>query len=409
MRRTIVLMCVLGALHAAASAQWQWGGIADFAAVRGGTDSRADRNGLPNDSPQLLLRQLMIWAGADLTRHISATAQISSNIAEPWNGNALNLQIASVTFADLAGDALAVSVGRILTPFGTFAKRQLGPDNPVLGRPLFFELSHRVSPQSGYLDAAGLLTSQNYGGRLSTMYVGAYYTGVEAFGSLFDQVLDYDVALMNGPLSSTGTGASIDRTPAVHGRIALHPGIWGTIGASLATGAYLQPASVNQPIAAAYGGLEKFRQTTGGLDLQLGYLFYELNAEYLYNRFDAPYIVYSPLTYAYRSGLAAGQMLALDSQEILIDLKVEAPFTPGVFLAFRYDQLLSGTIRDPDASAPTFGRSIAWEPDAARAAVALGYKPEHGVLLKVGYETTDLRLSPRPELDVYGIALAVTF
>jgi len=42
-------------------------------------------------------------------------------------------------------------------------------------------------------------------------------------------------------------------------------------------------------------------------------------------------------------------------------------------------------------------------------AVGVGYKPAHGVLIKVGYERTVVDVTPAPNLDVIASQLSVSF
>jgi hypothetical protein len=138
------------------------------------------------------------------------------------------------------------------------------------------------------------------------------------------------------------------------------------------------------------------------------YLYYELNAEYIFNRFKSPYIVLEG-DYTYTNGIPYGLSLNLESNELLVDLKLEAPFYPGLYLAMRYNKLRFSDIKDPDARSSTFGRSIPWDRGANRYAIGLGYRPDHSVLIKLGFEKTDLDVNPKPDLGVIACALVVSF
>ncbi len=391
------------------SAQVRWWGIYDFEARKGGNDSRADLNGQPNEFVQLNVGQFQLFMEAELNRNISVTTMLSNTPPKSFELKGLELHLAYVSFNNLLGNALSISAGKILTPFGRFSKRQLATDNPLIGHPCFYSYRLHVSPVLGYLDSAGRAsTATQYGDRLTAMYTGGYYVGAEAFGSLFGDLLDYDIAAMNSPLSSSVGDYNLDKDLAYHGRIAFHPAIWGTIGASFAEGSFLQPTWTNQYFASKIAPLNSFKQSTYGLDLLLSYLYYELNAEYIFNRFKSPYIVLEG-DYTYTNGIPYGISLNLDSNELLVDLKLEAPFYPGLYLALRYDKLSFGDIKDPDARSSTYGRSIPWDRGASRYAVGLGYKPDHSVLIKLGYEKTDLEVNPKPDLDVVACAVVVSF
>ncbi len=405
--RTGMLLLIL--FPAISLAQIRWWGIYDFEVLKGGKDSREDLNSVLNNYLQLNAHQFQLFAEADVSDDITLITCLANSPQESPNFKGVDIQLAYVTVSDLVGDALSVSLGKIVTPFGLFAKRQLAPDNPFIGYPLFFTYPQNVSPQTGYLDPGEVKSAgDQYGGRLNTIYTGAYFVGAEAFGSFVGNLFQYDIALMNAPLSSTSSDYNVNATPSIQGRVALHPAIWGTIGFSLATGPFMTPSSVNQSLQQSGGSLDDYRQTTYGVDLTLSYLYYELNAEYIFNRFKSPYIVYGE-TYTYTSGLPAGEWLNMDSREFLADLRIDAPFYPGLFLALRYNPLRFGNITDPYIYSRTRGKRIPWNSNVTRYAVGLGYKPAHSVLIKLDYQKTDIDVSPRPNLDVAGLAVVISF
>jgi len=402
------LVLMLASLTSTATAQIHWWGILDFEARKGGEDSRLEKNGLPNDYPQLTLQQLHLFIDADITPTISFTAKLANNPAKALDFKSMEMQCAYITFSQLAGDALSISLGRILTPFGTFSKRQLPTDNPFIGQPLFVSYAQNVSSQTGFLNPH-LATPANsqYGGQLTTMYTGGYFTGIEAAGSFFSGIWEYDIACMNAPLSSLTGDYNVDEGLSFHGRTALHPAMWATIGISYAVGSFMQSSKANQYFEQNYTALNSFNQSTYGIDLLLSYLYVELNAEYIKNRFDAPYILYQ-LAYPYGSGYLFGVSRPLDSQEYLIDVKVEAPFYPGLFLAARYNPLMFNDILDPQAISSN-GNHFRWNWNVVRSAIGIGYKPNRNVLIKLGYEQTAVDTRPAPNLAVWGCAMVFTF
>jgi hypothetical protein len=215
---------------------------------------------------------------------------------------------------------------------------------------------------------------------------------------------------MNAPLSSTIGDYNIDKGLAFHGRAALHPAIWGTLGISYATGSYMQSSLYSQSYEQEYTSLNNFVQSTYGIDLLLSYLYFEVNAEYIMNRFDAPYILYTPAN-QYDNGYGNGFSRTLDSYEYLIDAKLEAPFFPGLYLALRYNILTFSNIMDPRAgySSYYYNSTFQWDRNVVRSAIGIGYKPDRSVLIKLGYEQTAVDTRPAPDLAVWGCAVVVTF
>jgi hypothetical protein len=389
-----------------ASAQIHWWGISDFELRKGGEDSRPEMNNLPNEYTQFNLQQFDLFIDADISTDISVHAKLATNPSKGLDFKTLELQLAYVTFSDLLGNALNLSAGKIMTPFGTFAKRQLPTDNPFIGQPLFISYGQNISPLMGYLGPqTATRTYAQYGNQLTTMYPFGYFTGIESYGSLFGLV-EYDVACMNAPLSGINGDYNIDEGLAFHGRIAFHPGIWGTIGFSYAAGSFMQSSTVSQDFEQEYTTLNSMNQTTYGADVLLSYLYFEINAEYIRNTFQAPYITYNS-NYVYDSGFLGGDTRSLRSQEYCIDLKVDAPFYSGLYFAARYNVLTFNSISGLQAALP--GKSyIAWDRNVIRTAYGLGYKPDHRVLIKLGYEQTAVDIQPAPDLAIWGCAIVVT-
>lgn len=403
-----VLICL--GFPALALGQISWSGIYNFEIQKGGSESKLELNQLPNSYVQLNVQDLQLFLDATVDDGISLSGKIATNRKTPLDPRTIDLELAYVTFWHLAGDALNISAGKILTPFGAFTRRQLSPDNPLIGNPLFFYYQTNVSPASGYLDSTGVLVSQSlYGGRLSTVYNGGYFVGAQVFGSFLDDLLEYNVAVMNSPLSSPNTAVNLDKEVAIHGRVGLRPAIWGDFGVSYCSGSYLEHGIVNN-FYSVLGGTGQFKQNTLGIDASLSYLYYQIDAEYIANQFDAPFIIYDyTINPPYRSGLTSGTSLVLSNDELLIDVRIDVPFYPGLFLAGRFNTLSFGNIVDPSPASRTFGQTISWDHNVNKFAVGVGLKPAHGILIKVDYERTSIDITPKPDLDVIASQLSVSF
>jgi hypothetical protein len=408
--RHVLHALVLVCLPVAASAQISWSGIYDFEIKKGGAGSSPGWNQLPNDYLQLNVQNLQLFVDATVDDGISLSAKIATNRANTADPRFFDLELANVTFWHLAGNALNISAGKMLTPFGGFTRRQLSPENPLIGQPLFFYYQTNVSPAYGYLDPSTSSYAQSaYGGTLSTVYNGGYYVGAAAFGSFDDDLFEYNVAVMNSPLSSPNTSINLNQDLAFHGRVAFHPAIWGTIGFSYCTGSFLEHSTYNN-FYDATGGIGRFTQNTAGMDLTLSYLYYEIDAEYIYNSYTSPYIVYSSSGPPwYTSGLANASALTLTNNEVLVDMKIDIPFVPGLYVAGRYNMLSFGNIIDPYGSSSTYGQSISWDNNVQKYAFGVGYKPAHGVLIKLNYERTTIDTTPTPDLDIVAAQLSVSF
>lgn len=389
-----------------ATAQVQIFGVYDFEIRKGSEDSRLWRNGVPNDNLHFGVYQLQLFLDAPISDNISFFGKISNNTARGWGLKELEVQLAYVTFNELFDTGLNLAAGRILTPFGAYSKRQLSPDNPHIGQPLFFQWLNNISPSFGYLDPTTTpIVGSSYGGRIGSMYTGGYYTGTKLFGSFMDEKIEYDLALMNAPLSSAQSDLNQNSNIAFHGRVAVQPVIWAKAGFSYAGGAFMEENEPNQILS----DLEQYRQQTIGFDLLLEYLYYEFHAEYLVNRWNSPYIT---LDYSasppYTSGLNEGEELVLTNNELLLDLKINAPFYPGLYIAGRYNMLNFGNITDPFAGSATAGEKIQWGNDLSRYAVTIGFKPVRRVVVKASYEKTVVDVSPAPDVSFFGVQVSVS-
>jgi len=409
-RPTSLIAALTVCLPISVCAQISWSGIYDFEILKGGSGSQPGWNQLPNGYLQLNIGSLRLFVDASINESITVSTEISANRQNALDPRFVDLELAYATFWHLAGNGLNISVGKMLTPFGAFTRRQLSPDNPLIGNPLFFYYQSNVSPLVGYLDATSASYVQgSYGGSLSTVYQGGYFVGASVFGDFADDLLEYNIALMNSPLSSPTNALNEDKEPALHGRIVLRPAIWCSLGLSYCYGSFIDRNSTNQFYDAS-GGIERFKQNAAGLDLTLSYLFYEIDAEYINNRYNAPYVVYTPGNPGwYSSGISDPDGLLLTSDEILVDAKIDIPFFPGLYLAGRYNTLMFGNIIDPTVGSSTYGQSIRWDDDVRKYAVGIGYKPAHGVLIKVNYEKTLIDVTPSPDLDIVGAQLSIRF
>jgi hypothetical protein len=407
MKRMLLLLVVF--IASIGNTQVKLWGIYNFEIMKGGKDSQLDKNLIPNGHLQLSMNQFQLFLNADITENISLMTRLGNNPVASSDFKSIEFQLAYVTFSNLIGDALSISAGKILTPFGSFNKRQLPTDNYFIGLPLFFSYPHNISPESGYLDKQTILwTLGLYGDRLNTVYTGGYYVGAEAYGFILDKLLEYDIALMNAPLSSAIGDYNVDDNISLHGRAVLHPVIWGSFGASFAKGSFVTPSYVNYYYSQLYGSLNRFTQSTYGVDATLSYLFYEINIEYLLNQYESPYIIKNANNW-FVSGLSYGKWLDLNSNELLVDAKIEAPFYPGLYAAFRYNILNFSKIIDPDTSSATYGQLITWDRPVNRYAVCIGYKPDRAVLIKLEYEKTDVDINPKPDLNAARLAVVVSF
>lgn len=396
--KRIVLRLVLCFMYPlAAGAQVNWGAIYDFEFRKGGDGSSLERNEVINSNAYFSVHRFQLFMDAAIDDRIAFTAKLANNIVIGDKLKELEIQLAYVTFSGIGGYDFNVSMGRILTPFGLFAKRQLSPDNPLIGSPLYFQYQVNVSSKFGYRPQ--LATGDIYGG-LSTMYLGGYYVGTELFGSIFNKLLDYDLALMNAPISTFNSDSNTNKGLSFHGRVGIQPALYLSFGASGSYGSFMDQSLENRFLE----DLEQYKQLSLGFDVAFDWKHYKVVAEYISNRWKSPYIVIDyTVSPPYNSGLSPGVELDLVNRELLVDLKIDLPFLVGAYVAGRWNLLEFDTIDDPRNP----GTSVAWASRVRRYAAGIGYKVSRMVLLKAGYEWTLVDSEPRPYLNMWGGQVSV--
>ncbi len=389
-------------------AQLQWSGVYSFEAKIGGSDSKSSLNTLPNGNPQLMVHQFQLFLESDITDHISVHAEIGNNVAESFDLKTLEFQLAYVEFSDIAGHALNLALGKILTPFGTFARRQLPHDNPLISEPLYFTYPVSVSPAYGYLPGSTPGSVSSYGNKLMTMWTGGYTTGVEAFGDYLRGAMSYDFALTNAPISASLVDWNTNKEPSIQGRVGLKPAIWGEGGFSFSYGPYLNAVASQTFIPE--NRIDDYKQTTLGADAHVGFLYYEINAEYIYNTFDTPSFQLIDGAYGQSAQmiiLPSSEDRSLPSYELVVDAKAETPFLTGFYVAARADILEFGK-GSYKRSAPQQG-SITWGNDVERYAGAIGYSITPDVRLKAEYNWMNIADYANLDLQVFALQLSATF
>lgn len=378
-------------------------GIFDAEFRKGGDGSSFERNELINTHPHFSAQRLQLFLFADLDENVTFTAKLQNNEIFAARLKDIELQLAYVTLHEIGGIDLNLSVGRILTPFGLFAKRQLSPDNPLIGSPLYFHYQVKVSPYLGYHPT--LVPGDPYGG-LSTMYRGGYFTGAQVFGSLGSIPVGYDVAVTNSPISIFNSEVNSTKSLSYQGRVNFYPFLFLELGASGNYGPFMdEHLGGFKPIVtdSAAADLGRYKQTTLGLDVTVDWLYYRVTAEYIRNEWDSPFLNTS--TYPYTSGIPYGTSLKLFNNEYLVDVKVDIPWVIGMFVAGRFNLLEFDTIDDPLNP----GSTIRWDNTVRRYGVGIGYRLTRRVLLKTGYEWMDIDMEPKPYVNRWGGQVGVTF
>ena len=191
-----------------------------------------------------------------------------------------------------------VQVGRIPPVFGTFARHAYGADNPLIGFPLAYQYLTSLRPDSVPANADELLLMRGRGWRASytagdqtpapgVPVVSAYRwdTGVEArYGT---ERVEAAFSVTSGTLSNPRVDDDNDGRQYA-GRVAWHPAVGLTLGASGARGAFVDRDVVKDYSPAP--GTHDYPQEALGIDAEYSRGYWLVRGEAIFSRWTLPKI-----------------------------------------------------------------------------------------------------------------------
>ena len=233
---------------------------------------------------------------------------------------------------------LDVQAGRIPPVFGTFARRAYGADNPLIGFPLAYQYLTSLRSDSVPASADELLLMRGRGWRANytegdlvpapgVPVVSAYRwdTGLEAH--VATERVDAAVSVTSGTLSNPRVDDDNDGRQ-IAGRVAWHPIVGLTLGASGARGAFVDRLIVDkyEPVL----GPHDYTQEAVGVDGEYSRGYWIVRGEAILSRWRLPAInqPFIDRPVGARSGYLEGRYR----------------FNPRVFAAARVDGLSFTTV-----------------------------------------------------------------
>lgn len=375
-----------------------WNGIYSFEVKKGGENSSEETNGLRNDNFTIFPGKIQLFIDAEIEDgNIYFNSKVEASTFKTLKISPLNVYQLSVSFINLFNTDFNIEAGRILSPFGIFAKDQHSPDNPFLTFPLYYTYGLNLNRITGYSRTFPInLKSSTGESDLTIAYIGTYHSGVKLFGSFSDGLLLYDLAITNAPLNNCWSDLELNKQPAFIGRVGISPHQAVAFGVSFADGAYLDKNPVNNNL-----NLNEYRQTTFGADFRLNYAYYDFKFEYINNNFNSPYL--QPGSGSSYTNLAANK-LDLKTNSFFTSLKVDFPFLPGSYAALKYEILKFNEIQEP-----ILNKSVKWDDDISSMEFVLGYKLSPRTLMKVSFQKNTTDVSPEPDDDIFGLQISVKF
>ena len=290
---------------------------------------------------------------------------------------------------------LNLQAGKFGHPFGQFLTRNYADQNPLIGFPLMY--THRTTIRSSQLPAnsydflrwqaraqplPGYTTNSGSGNGWLPLINFSYPTGLMAFGS--GSKADYRFALVNSSLSNPLNPARSGQRAQWVAAGGITPFQRFRLGASFATGPYLDASVSSQLPAGTFWG--DFTQRALGADVQLTLRHLELQGELLFTNFKVPRI-------SQRLG-AAGYFVEL-----------KHTLTPRLFLAGRWNQLYFDRLR----SGITHGERPRFDNNRYSLELGLGYHLSEKLLVKGSHQFNRTVTALEPRDDVTGIQLVYRF
>lgn len=291
--------------------------------------------------------------------------------------------------------AFGVRVGMLPLVVGGWQDRAYPHRQPLINQPLFSQYILVVRNDSVPAGADELLAQRGRraGSRFSLGFAGEgsanaiYYehcwsTGIEVFGQLGR--LRYRAAVMEGPPGSSFRDVRDEKSGnSWEGRLTYRLGGGFRVGASGARGPYLQQRL--QPFLPAGRRARGYRQTLAGADVRWQRGRVEAHGEWVWNRYDSPYVAGPLQTQGYYGELAV-------------------TLAPGLQVAGRYSAL------DHSEVADSAGHRADWDFAARRLEAGAVYRFfEDHAGVKAVFQRTSILASPLRREDVAAAQLVLSY
>jgi len=337
--------------------------------------------------------RLRLLADGRVQEHIHAFAQvIMDDVRTP------RLFGGFVRLSDPKGRDIHLEIGKIPLHVGAYPNRSHAQRNSLIGSPLMFQYHPDVRDDQvpvrpedivanrglGYFTdyAAGGLTGRGLRGSgqvLSVLYENCWDFGAVVVGTAAP--FEFAVGVTHGTVGSMVSTDDNDGKQVL-GRVGVAPAPWLRAGASAARGPYLMQAI--EKIALPPGrSATDYNQVMAAGDLELSYDRAVLYGEYVWNRFEQPYVGDLDLTGWYT--------------------EAKVTVLPGWYVAGRYSRL------DFDDLTLATGARASWDAPIWRREIGVGFHPSKTLVAKVVHQETHTEVRPRRVEAFMAAQLAVVF
>ena len=301
-----------------------------------------------------------------------------------------------VRLSDPKGRDIHLEAGKIPLHVGAFPNRSYAPKNNLIGSPLMYQYHTDVRNEQIPTRGDDLVANRGRGyftDYLSGGLTGAGYTGGHALPVLYENCWDFGVVALGtvAPLEfavgvTNGTvGAPVmnddNDGKGVLARLGFVPAPWIRTGVSGSRGPYLQ-ADLN-PVLPPGHTVDEYMQQLAAADLELSYSHGVLYSEYLFNRFESPFVGNLDL----RAWYVEGKWTVI----------------PGWYVAARFDRMVFADV--PLAS----GEVAGWDADLWKREVGIGFKPSARLIAKLVHQESKVNTAPAVVRAFVAAQLSVVF
>jgi hypothetical protein len=309
------------------------------------------------------------------------------------DGHAPRLYGGFVRLSDPKGRDVHLEVGKIPLHVGAFPNRSDASRNSLIGSPIVYQ--YHVDVRDDQIPTLPDQIVANQGRGYFTNYAfGTGYVGTgQALSVLYENCWDFGAVVVgtaspfefaagvtNGTVGSM-VGTDTNDGKQVLGRIGIVPAPWLRAGVSAARGPFLIRQLEDELPAGRK--IDDYNQIFAGGDVEVSYDRAVVTGEYVWNRFQQPYVGNLDL----KSWYAEGKVTLI----------------PGWYVAGRYSRMLF------DDLTLSGGGAAHWDAPLWRREIGIGFKPSKVLLAKLVHQETHIETTPRRVEAFMAAQLSVVF
>ena len=301
-----------------------------------------------------------------------------------------------VRLSDPKGRDIHLEVGKIPLHLGAYPNRSYAPQNNLIGAPLMYQYHTDLRTDQAAVRGDDIVANRGKG--YFSNYMGPGLTGVGGSGGqavpvLYENCWDFGMVLIgtaapvefavgvtNGSAAQPVMGDT-NNGKQILARLGFVPAPWIRAGISGSRAPYLYE-DLNEDLPPGQT-VDQFMQKLAAADLELSYGHGVLYSEFLFSRFESPFIGDLDM----RSWYVEGKWTVL----------------PGWYIAGRFDRMIFADV------ALSGGGVEAWDADLWKREIGIGFKPSKRLVAKLVHQQSQVNVTP-PVVRAFAAAqLSVVF